>query len=148
MNIELVAENLGISTRDELLTIEDSYIRKALRADPKLCLNRNKPHATERERLIRERHQELMWNKVRKDLAKLPPGSTKTTADLVREYYRSHKNQINRQLSEESSLSYVDCECGWRTTRARMKAHLESETHAREIQQARVISWTHLYVTL
>lgn len=133
VRIELVADNLGISTRDELLLIEDSHIREGMK--DKRCLNRNQPRATEEERLEREKAQDAMWKKINRDIAKercTGVASTKTVGDRVREYYKTHKKK-------RTSSKYVECPCGWLTTRSRMTAHLQTAEHAMDLQRWKVM---------
>lgn len=125
VKIELVADNLGITTRDELLRIEDSHIREGMK--DKRCLNRNQPRATDEERELREKAQQQMWKKINRDVAR-EPTSSKTIADRVREYFRTHK--LKRRSSK-----YVDCECGWTTTRARMAAHVKTAEHMNDLRR-------------
>lgn len=126
VHVELVADNLGISTRDELLQIEDTYIREALRS--KLCLNRNKPRATSEERAARAREQQLMWRAIRRTGDDSIP-----LGERVREYYRTHKRLPKGRRKKANPDELVSCECGVDTPRGRLAAHRRTKEHARDL---------------
>ncbi len=134
-HIELVADNLGITTRDELLKIEDSYIREALK--DKLCLNRNKPRATSEERLQREKLQSRMWTKINRDIRRLPPGADVIPlGERVREYYREHKRlPKGRGRVAANPDDLIDCECGWDVKRSDMSRHRKTKEHCQELMR-------------
>lgn len=138
--IELVAENLGITTRDELLKIEDSYIREALK-NKALCLNRNKPRATDAERIAREKMQAKMWTKINRDKYReeiAGKESEKTTAERVREFYRTHKPAKPRKAKADPE-ELVSCECGMILMRARLSGHKKTIEHGQELMRWRVV---------
>lgn len=125
--IQLVADNLGISTRDELLKIEDSYIREGLKS--KLCLNRNKPRATSEERRDREILQKRMWRNIHR--SRVDPDVS--IADKVRQYYREHKRLPRVRKTKGDPEEIIHCECGWDLMRGQMTGHKKTKEHAREL---------------
>lgn len=129
--IELVATDLGVSTRDELLKIEDEYIREALKS--KMCLNRNKPRATSEERQARARQQQIMWRALARS-----GDSTVPLAERVREYYRTHKRLPKGRRRKADPEELVSCECGIDTFRARLAAHRRTKEHAKDLEKWRL----------
>lgn len=124
-HIELVADNLGISTRDELLKIEDEYIRIALK--DKMCLNRNKPRATSEEREARARQQKMMWRVIARGDPSVP------MAERVREYYRTHKRLPKGRRKKADPEELVSCECGVDVMRGRLATHKRTKEHAKDL---------------
>lgn len=137
MSIDLVASDLGITTRDELLQIEDTYIREALKN--KLCLNRNKPRATSQERLAREQAQTKMWRKINRDAARDTARCRPTVpvGDRVREYYRTHRRSLKPRRVKTDPEELVGCECGWDICRAGLAGHRKTKEHKQEL-----LRWT------
>lgn len=133
VHIELVAENLGIASRDELLKIEDAHIREGMK-DRQHCLNRNKPRATEEERIAREVMNRKMWSKINLDIYRErgnTAGGGKSIADRVREYHRTHKLPKIRTVKSKDEI--VGCECGWDLPRYRLAGHRKTVDHRNEL---------------
>ncbi len=135
--IHLVASNLGVTTRDELLKIEDAFIRVALKN--KLCLNRNKPRATSEERRARKKLQSRMWTKVSKDIRHAEEGSapTLTLAERVRAYYREHK-RLPKYRKKVDPEELIGCECGLDLIRAQLIGHRKTKAHMLDLAKWRV----------
>lgn len=134
--IELVAGDLGIATRDELLRVEDSYIRDAMKSNKALCLNRNRPRATSQERIAREKMQAKMWLKINRDIHRSgASASQKTMGERVREYYRTHKLPRREPRVKSDPEEIVPCECGWDCMRASLAGHKKTKEHRSELMR-------------
>jgi hypothetical protein len=135
MRIDLVATDLNVKTRDELLKVEDFYIRLGLKN--KLCLNRNKPRATSEERIAREEAQTKMWHKINRDAARdAQAGKTPmSTGDRVREYYRTHRRISKPKRIKSNPEGLVECECGWDVMRAQLAGHRKKKEHLGELMR-------------
>lgn len=127
VKIELVADNLGVSTRDELLKVEDNYIREGIKNGKKLCLNRNHPRATDGERVQREALQKKMWLFLRKH------PSDKPLRERIVEYYRTHK--IKYYTDKPKPTDLYSCECSLDIPYRDLKRHRLSQKHKTELDR-------------
>lgn len=131
MKIELVKENLGIETRDELLKIEDGFIREGLK-NRKMCLNRNRPRATQEERIQREILQKRMWSSIKRSQNK-PGESEKSLHERIKEYYRTHKIVRAKTIPKRFANLIVTCEeCGEDCKYRYLRNHKAAKKHEME----------------
>lgn len=134
MKIELVSDALKVEDRDSLLKVEDAYIREGLR-DRKMCLNRNRPRATEAEKWQREMAMKKMWKKINNDIARgVDPD--KTMNERIREYYRHHKIIHSKPPAERKDPEeLLDCECGILIERKKLVTHKRTKGHQKDLEQ-------------